>query len=162
MVFMLGERRSKTRWSMESIELAKKKSTKEVCSSLRLADFKSLSVAETDIQQDFMDQISVIRYQGRPLKDYIYAIPNGGYRAKKTARILKAEGVKKGVPDTHCFIAKAPYHSLYIEFKTERGALRPEQEAVIAMLREQGHKVVVCRSTQSGITEILKYLGLSV
>ncbi|MOA37127.1 VRR-NUC domain protein [compost metagenome] len=115
---------------------------------------------ETDIQQDFMDQAAAIPFQGGTVKDYVYAIPNGGYRSKKTGKTLKAEGVKKGIPDTHCFVARAPYHSLYIEFKTEKGQLRPEQEQVIAMLREQGHKVVVCRSSQSGITEILKYLGL--
>ena len=163
---MSGNYRSNTRWTFKDIDRAKKQSAREkTSSSISVADFKTMNEAnllETDIQQDFMDLLAAIPYQRGTVKDFVYAIPNGGYRTKRTGKTLKAEGVKKGIPDTHCFIARAPYHSLYIEFKTEKGTLRPEQEQVIAMLREQGHKVVVCRSSQSGLTEILKYLGLSI
>lgn len=94
------------------------------------------------------------------LRDFVFAIPNGGYRSKKTGANLKKEGVKRGVPDTHCFIPIAPFHGLYIEFKTDTGDTSPDQVRVIRLLREQGYKVVICRSTRSGMDELLKYLGI--
>src|SRR5262245_57218105 len=46
-----------------------------------------------------------------------FAIPNGGARDVITAGRLKAEGVKAGVPDVCCPVARWRWHSLYLEFK---------------------------------------------
>ena len=148
-----------SRWSEKDL----KKPKKQVPGRMSVSAFKAATapkILETDIQQDFFERLDKIPYEGGTLKDYVYAVPNGGYRAKRTASILKAEGVKPGVPDTHCFIAVAPFHSLYIEFKTETGDLSLNQECVIRLLREQGHKVVVCRSADSAVDQLLKYLGM--
>lgn len=159
---MTISRNSGKRWTFKDIAQAKK-GPKDSQMSI---DQYSLAVAvkklETDIQQKLFEQLALIPYMGKTVKDFVYAIPNGGYRNKKTGGILKAEGVKKGVPDIHCFVAKAPYHSLYIEMKTETGELSDSQEMVIEMLREAGHKVVVCRNLNSAINELLKYLGISI
>lgn len=159
---MAAGNRGSGRWTMESINQAKKKATP---SSMAVDQFKkhvASTKLETDIQQELMDILELIPFKGRKIKDFIYAVPNGGYRAKRTANILKAEGVKKGVPDLHCFVAKAPYHSLYIEMKTQKGNLTESQEGLIPVLREEGHKVVVCRSKEQAVTEILKYLGIKL
>ena len=117
--------------------------------------------SESSIQQNLISTLrdSALKYKGRPLVDYIYAIPNGGFRHKTTASILKGEGVKKGIPDLHLFIAMEPYHSLYIEMKNAKGDLSEDQKAVIPILRAEGHKVVVCRTVNQAIGEIFKYLG---
>ena len=47
----------------------------------------------------------------------IFSIPNGGKRHIGTARKLKAEGVKSGVPDIFLSVAKNGKHGLYIELK---------------------------------------------
>lgn len=150
---------SSRRWTKKDISRARNQAPNRMSvEAFKAATAKDL--LETDIQQDFFDCIEMIRYKGKPLKEYVYAVPNGGYRPKKTGSLMKKEGVKRGVPDIHCFIAIAPFHSLYIEMKTEKGDLSPHQERVIKLLREQGHKVVVCRSAASAVDEILKYLGI--
>ncbi|MCO8088205.1 VRR-NUC domain-containing protein [Acinetobacter indicus] len=130
-------------------------------SRMTAAKYARSTIEETDIQQALIEELGFYKYQGKPLLDYIYAIPNGGHRSISVAKRLKAEGVKPGVPDLHCFIACPPYHSLYIEMKTERGTLSDHQNEVIPLLREQGHKVVVCRSQAQAKTELFKYLGIS-
>ena len=51
---------------------------------------------ETDEQQALFDWAKI---SGIPDIDLLHAIPNGGHRNKATAGQLKAEGVKRGVPD---------------------------------------------------------------
>lgn len=150
------------RWSLEDIEKAKKQSFPARMSASKYSKAIIAKKLETDVQQKLFEQLGLIPYRGKTVKDYVYAIPNGGFRAKKTAATMKAEGVKKGIPDIHCFVARAPYHSLYVEMKTETGDLSEDQELVIQALREEGHKVVVCRNLNSVITEIFKYLGISI
>lgn len=156
---MLTRARGSSRWSESDLRTPRKKKTS---SHMNIEQFRELSPKknESKIQIDLFGTLSLIPYRGVKLVDFIYAIPNGGYRPKKTGGIQKAEGLKRGVPDIHCFIAIAPYHSLYIEMKTEKGELSQYQEAVIKLLRQEGHKVVVCRSEQSALREIFKYLGI--
>lgn len=60
----------------------------------------------------------------------ILAIPNGGKRSIKTAKMLKATGVLKGVPDLY-----VPKWKLWIEMKKpEEGRLSKEQKDMIAYL----------------------------
>ena len=49
----------------------------------------------------------------------IFAVPNGGKRAPRTAVAMKAEGQKAGVPDIWCPIPRNGYHGLIIEFKSD-------------------------------------------
>ncbi|MEX5443530.1 VRR-NUC domain-containing protein [Acinetobacter schindleri] len=154
---MPGGNRSKKRWDLKAIDKARANPTKD---KVTVQQFKQVTEAETDIQQRLMKALDKVPYLSGTLKDYIYAIPNGGYRSKRTAITLKAEGVKPGVPDLHCFIAVAPWHSLYIEMKNETGSLSDSQKAVIPLLRQAGHKVVICRTVESALTEIFKYLGI--
>lgn len=98
-------------------------------------------------------------YGKHPELRWLYAIPNGGFRAMSTAVKLKAEGVKKGVPDLHLPVARGGFHSLYIEMKrTKRGRLDPEQADCIAFLREQGHRVEVCKGWVQAKDVLLDYL----
>ncbi len=149
--------RSKRRWSSKDLTSKPSQAKK---ATLNTAEYARATVKETKIQQGLIEELAFHKYNGNPLLNYIYAIPNGDKRAISVAKRLKAEGVKPGVPDLHCFVAKPPYHSLYIEMKTEVGDLSPEQKEVIPMLRAEGHKVVVCRSAEQAKIELFKYLGI--
>ncbi len=154
--------RGRSSWTLDGIEKAKKspKST-----SMTTAQFKKVDsgkVSESDLQKSFIETIELIPYKGRTLRDFVYAVPNGGFRTKRTASNLKKEGVKAGVPDLHCFVAVPPWHSLYIEMKTAKGDLTDSQRHLIPILRAEGHKVVICRSDQHALSELLKYLGIQV
>jgi len=88
----------------------------------------------------------------------LHAIPNGGHRHKATAARLKAEGVKRGVPDVCLPVARNGAHGLYIELKTERGKPTPEQLGWIRALRRQGYVAEVCRGWESARSMIEHYL----
>ena len=62
-------------------------------------------------------RLNQIKY---PELETLHAIPNGGLRNLTVARKLKAEGTVSGIPDLHLPIARAVYHSLYIEMKIDK------------------------------------------
>jgi hypothetical protein len=88
----------------------------------------------------------------------LYAVPNGGHRHKATAARLKAEGVKRGVPDVCLPVARSGAYGLYIELKTERGKATPEQLGWIRALRHQGYAAEVCHGWESARSMIEHYL----
>lgn len=95
-----------------------------------------------------------------PALELLYAVPNGGWRAKGTAGRLKAEGVKAGVPDLCLPVARGGYHSLYIEMKTLAGNPSEKQKQWIARLRQEGHCAEVCYGAADAIERIEVYLGV--
>lgn len=89
----------------------------------------------------------------------IFAIPNGGFRDKREAARLKAEGVLSGVPDLFLAVRTADYGGLFIEMKrADRGALSASQKERITQLRTSGYHVVVCRGAEEAWAEVTQYL----
>lgn len=69
----------------------------------------------------------------------LFAIPNGGFRHKATAEKLKAEGVKKGVPDLYI-----PAWRLWVEMKRVKGSrLEKEQKDWHQYLNDLGDLVII-------------------
>jgi hypothetical protein len=90
----------------------------------------------------------------------LHAIANGGYRNIVTARKMKAEGVKPGVPDISLPVPRHGYHGLYIELKRRKGGrLSPEQAEWIKGLREDGYRVDVCMGFEAARDAIMEYLS---
>ena len=75
------------------------------------------------------------------LYEVAFAVPNGGYRMKKTAAMLKAEGVKKGVPDVFILYRTPRWSGLVIEMKTKEGKLTYDQRGWLSRLNSQGFGV---------------------
>ena len=73
-------------------------------------------------------------------------------------RRMKEMGYMKGVPDLFIPHANRFYHGLFIEMKTEKGRLSPEQKEVIPRLEAEGYKVAVCRSLDDFITVVDGYM----
>lgn len=93
------------------------------------------------------------------LLKFLHAIPNGGYRNKKTAADMKAEGVKSGVPDIFLPYPLGQYHGLYIEMKrTQGGKLSDNQKTWLEYLNAQGYLAVVCRGFEQARDIIINYL----
>jgi len=88
----------------------------------------------------------------------MHATPNGGKRQRLTAVLLKAEGVKKGVPDVFLPVPRGGYHGWWCEFKFNDGRPSPEQEAWITFLRAQGYYVCVYWSAEAAFRDLLAYL----
>ena len=59
-----------------------------------------------------------------PVLHLMLAIPNGGARDAITGAILKAEGVKPGVPDVFLPVASGPFHGLFIQLQAGLDAVK--------------------------------------
>jgi hypothetical protein len=109
----------------------------------------------------------------------LFSIPNGGGRSGAVVgSILKAEGLRKGVPDVFLAVVRestvtinpAPPKQmvpsvkwcitpgLFIEMKTAKGVVSVEQAQYHKILREAGYKVEVCWSVINAINVITAYL----
>lgn len=91
---------------------------------------------------------------------WLFAVPNGGWRAKRTAGQLKAEGVKAGVPDYLLPVGRGGYVGLAIELKTATGRPSPEQRAWLAHLEGQGWQVAVARGWEEAWDVVRDYMAL--
>lgn len=99
-----------------------------------------------------------MRQAAAPELELLYHVPNGGKRGKLEACRLKAQGVRAGVPDLHLPIARGGYIGLWIEMKTATGRLSEDQRKIIAMLRDEGHRVEVCRSAADAVEVLEDYM----
>ncbi|MDQ6995451.1 MAG: VRR-NUC domain-containing protein [Mariprofundaceae bacterium] len=99
-----------------------------------------------------------IRAGKEPALRYMHAIPNGGQRHIAVAVKLKAEGVKRGVPDICLPEPKGRFHGLYIELKTSKGRTSPEQKDWLEHLAKRGYKAVVCKGWIEAKETIENYL----
>ena len=87
-------------------------------------------------------QIFVCQWLKREYPDvWFYAVPNGGYRGKKEAGMLKAGGASAGVPDL-CF----PGLFLYVEMKKEKGGVVSDsQKRWLRGLESFGYTVAIAK-----------------
>lgn len=121
------------------------------------------------------EQVAVIHWASiqsivYPSLSLLYAIPNGGHRAMKTARFLRAEGVKAGVPDLCLPVPANDHHGLYIELKARdrnpkrsgKGGVSEEQREWIENLRAQGYRVEVCYGADEAIDTIKHHVGIGL
>lgn len=97
-----------------------------------------------------------------PRIKFMFAVPNGGLRNPATAGRLKAEGVKRGVPDIFWPVTTRTYAGLFIEMKRpKKGHVDPDQVDYHNFLASQCYKVMVCRTWELARDAILEY-SLSV
>lgn len=93
-----------------------------------------------------------------PLLELLYHIPNGGKRDIGTARKLKAEGVRAGIPDLCLPVSKGEYHGLYIELKAGKNKPTANQCEWIEKLSKQGYYVAVCWGFEECRKVLIDYL----
>lgn len=85
----------------------------------------------------------------------IFAIPNGGYRDKRTAEKLKAEGVEPGVPDLY-----VPAWGLWIEMKRVKGGkVSEEQSDWLDYLQCVGDSVIVGRGWEDASRQVRVFVN---
>ena len=86
----------------------------------------------------------------------LYHVPNEGKRTN--GGILKAAGLKSGVPDICLPVAMGGFHGLYIELKFGKNKTTKSQDDYIGLLKAQGYKTAVCYGAEEAREEILDYL----
>ena len=110
---------------------------------------------EHGIQKGFIEWFD---YQYPQYAPFLFAIPNGGKRGKAEAGRLKAEGVRKSIPDLFLSVAVYPNHGLYIETKTAKGSTTKEQRFYLEEFFKKGYRTAVCRSLDEFMDEVNRYL----
>jgi hypothetical protein len=89
----------------------------------------------------------------------MYHIPNEGKRSKSGGEILKAAGLRAGVPDICLPVARMGYNALYIEMKFGDNKPTKAQREYMAALEAAGAKVTVCYSAETAREVIRHYLS---
>lgn len=108
------------------------------------------------------EQIGLINW-ARANEEYVpelrllHHIPNEGIRTN--GPVLKAAGMKAGVPDLSLPVPRRGFHGLYIEMKFEKGKTTKAQEEFMALLREQGYKTAVAYGAEQAREVIRHYLA---
>lgn len=109
------------------------------------------------------DQIGLFEWAAYAVKthpdlEWLYHIPNGGKRSITTAKRLKAEGVKAGVPDVCLPVPKGRYHGLYIELKAGKNMTTDNQDRWLDGLTANGYFTAVCYGWEAATKIITDYL----
>ena len=141
-----------------------------VAAMLRTTGEASVAAArrlEGDAPTEHDEQVALFRWAAEneaahPELRMLHATPNGGYRPVHTAVMLKAEGVKAGVPDVCLPVPRGRFHSLWIEMKRKPNKPTLEQEQWVASLRRYGNQAVICYSATEAINCIMAYLCMSM
>lgn len=89
----------------------------------------------------------------------MYHVPNEGKRKQTTGQIMKAEGMKAGVPDICLPVARKGYNALYIEMKFGSNRTTKAQREYMAALQEAGNMAKVAYSAEQAREIIRNYLS---
>lgn len=123
---------------------------------------RDLIVATEHQEQATVIQWSTLLLNKCPLLAMLYAIPNAAKRSMALAAMMKAEGMKSGVPDLCLPVARSDFHGLYIEMKRKKGGgvTSKEQSWWKDALTTQGYRAVICKGADEAIAEIKSYMGI--
>ncbi len=113
-------------------------------------------MTESDFQRSIIAECAY-RANQDPRWAFIFHVPNGGQRTKAAAGKLKAEGVKKGVPDLLWPLKSRGYSGLVMELKANGNSTTPEQTTWLAWLKAQGYFTCVVRDDPAKAIEILTW-----
>jgi len=94
------------------------------------------------------------------LQGLLFSVPNGARVRLSQARILKLEGLTRGVSDLILLIPRGRYHALCIEMKTEKGRQSTEQKTWQKTVERFEYKYIVCRSLADFRQTINDYLTM--
>jgi hypothetical protein len=109
-------------------------------------------------QRSFFTWATLERRKYPQLKN-MFAVPNGGWRHPATAAILKAEGVKAGVPDIFLAWPSQGYCGLFIEMKRKVGGkVSDAQKEWSERLSAAGYLVRTCKGFEEAKNTITEYL----
>ena len=89
----------------------------------------------------------------------MYHVPNEGKRKQTTGQIMKAQGVKAGVPDLCLPVSRNGFHGMYIEMKFGSNRPTKAQREYMAALQEAGNMAKVAYSAEQAREIIRNYLS---
>lgn len=88
----------------------------------------------------------------------LFAVPNGGYRTKTTAAIMKAEGQLSGVADLILLKRKGKCGALLLEAKVKGNYQSSNQRLWQKLIEADGYEYRVFRTLEEFIGIVTEYL----
>jgi hypothetical protein len=113
-------------------------------------------MTEHQFQASIIAEVN-LRAKQDPRWNRIFAVPNGGKRDKVTASLLKAEGVRRGVPDLWWPLRARGYVGLIMELKVNGGLPTKEQEDWAAWLTSQGWLCLLVQDDATATMNVLTW-----
>lgn len=120
---------------------------------------RQLTASEHEEQCALVEWWSLARHKWS-LPDFaLFAIPNGGMRHIVAGMQLKAEGVRRGVPDLFLTVPAGAWHGLYVEMKRAKGGkVTAEQAAFREFASRHGYQSRVAHGHDEARGIIVEYL----
>lgn len=120
-------------------------------------------VATEQVEQEALFRWAAYNQGRLPELAGMYHIANEGKRSRASGGILRAMGMKRGVPDICLPVARGGYHALYIEMKRrEGGKLSADQAEWIDWLNVHGSLAVRCDGWEAAARVIEEYMSMPV
>lgn len=115
---------------------------------------------ESEIQATLIHWSEYINLPGMTcrVREYLFAIPNGGSRNLIEAKNLKSQGVTAGVSDLFLAFPSNGFHGLFLELKTPEGIVSGPQQRFIEKMRATGYCAEVAFGIDEAIQKVLIYL----
>ena len=90
----------------------------------------------------------------------LFAVPNAAKRSAKLASMMRAEGMRSGIPDLVLAVARGQFHGLFIEMKKARGGkASPNQIMTLSAFHRQGYAVRICHGFEAARGVIEQYMA---
>lgn len=99
------------------------------------------------------------RLTHRDMVHNLFAVPNGGYRTKTTAAIMKAEGQLSGVADLILLKRKGKCGALLLEAKIKGNYQTPTQKEWQKRIEADGYEYRIFHSLEEFIKIVTEYLN---
>lgn len=109
----------------------------------------------TTVCGEDVEQIKVCEWLRNKTDLPFYAIANQRSTSPQYGNLLKRMGVTKGVPDLCIYRRTKEFHGTYIELKTTKGRLSPEQQFFLDRATKEGYFAACAWGAESAI-EIIK------
>lgn len=89
----------------------------------------------------------------------LFAVPNGGYRTKTTAALLKDEGQLSGVADLILLVRKGTCGALLLEAKVKGNYQSPNQKLWQKMIEADGYEYRIFHTIEEFASIVTEYMS---
>lgn len=96
-----------------------------------------------------------------PVLQYAFHVPNGGARSKAEGGVLKACGVRSGIPDILIPVQNGRYHGLALELKYDKNKTSENQVRWLGLFADAGYLTGVAYTTDEALQFLSLYLDFS-
>ena len=90
---------------------------------------------------------------------HLLHIPNEGKRSEVLGNLMRAEGLRRGVPDLFLAVPCGGFAGLWLEMKSQRGRPTIEQMEYLFLLERRGYDTLICYGWEQARNKIESYLA---